>query len=60
MYFDILVAKQNFPVALQDNEKMSRKGLGMMRNVMEMDVGDGLTWPWSCWRIWEKGKKAQV
>jgi len=37
--------------------KMSEKGLGMMGNVMEMDKGDGLIWPWSYWSIWGKGEK---
>lgn len=54
LHFESPIGKKKFPLVLQDNRKMNGKGLGMTGHFMEMDVGDGLACPWSCWRNWSK------
>ena len=58
VYFRNPVATQNFLIAFQDNEENEWERLGNDGWMLEMDEGDGLTWPWSCWIIWEKEVKA--
>jgi len=60
MYFGSLVAKHYLPVALQENEENKWERLGNDWWMLEMDEGDGLAWPWSCWSIWAKEEKTQV